>query len=373
MRDLVNKKSMFLFGPRSTGKTTLLQKQFSNNAIINLLKSSVYLPLASSPSMLSDLVREIRKDHETVIIDEIQKLPSLLDEVHHLIENDHVKFILTGSSARKLKRSGVNLLGGRAWQCLLHPLVYPEIDDFDLNRYLLYGGLPQVYSSSYPQEELDAYIHTYLKEEIQEEALVQQLVKFSRFFNTVSSTNTEQVNYSNISRDSGIPISTVRSYFSILEDTFTGFLLEPWQGSKKRKAVTTAKWYLFDVGVANYLRGITALSSQSSDFGKAFEHFIAMEIRANLSYQRKKEGMYFWRTHQGKEVDFIIGDHTAIEVKASFSINDKHLKSLRLLKDEGICTKYYVVSLDPNNRTTQDDIQIVHWETFLSRLWNTGL
>ena len=295
-----------------------------NSAIINLLTSSVYLPLASAPSMLAELVREIRKNHETVIIDEIQKLPSLLDEVHHLIEQDQVRFILTGSSARKLKRNSVNLLGGRAWQSLLHPLVYPEIDDFDLNRYLLYGGLPQVYSSSYPLEELDAYIHTYLKEEIQEEALVQQLAKFARFFKTVSSTNAEQVNYSNISRDAGIPISTVRSYFSILEDTFTGFLLEPWQGSKKRKAVSAAKWYLFDVGVANFLRGITALSPQSSDFGKAFEHFIAMEIRANLSYQRKKEGLYFWRTYQGKEVDFIIGDHTAIEVKASHSINDRH-------------------------------------------------
>lgn len=369
MDQLVLKKSFFLFGPRSTGKTTLLRTQFPDHKIINLLSSATFISLSENPSILLDIVREQLEDNLVVIIDEIQKLPELLDEIHNLIESMPVHFILTGSSARKLKRSGVNLLAGRAWQANLFPLVSNEIESFDISRFLKYGGLPQVYTSDFPEEELDAYINTYLKEEIQAEALVQNQVAFSRFLKVASFSNTEQLNYANISSDAGVPASTVRSYFSILEDTYTGFLIESWQDSKRRKAVATPKFYLFDTGVANFLRGNTKIQEESSEYGKAFEQFIAMELRAWLSYHRIKKTLRYWRTRTGTEVDFLIGNDMAIEVKSTRSVKDKHLKGLRALKEEGLMLQYLIVSFDEIDRQTEDGIRCIHWSTFLKLLW----
>jgi uncharacterized protein len=372
MRALSGKKSFFLFGSRSTGKTTLLNAQFPDREIINLLKSSTYLPLAANPSLLEDIVKEQLKTGSVVIIDEIQKLPILLDEVHNLIESTSARFILTGSSGRKLKRSGVNLLAGRAWEADLFPLISAEIPDFDFFRYLRYGGLPQVYSSGYPWEELGAYVDTYLREEINAEALVQNLPQFSRFLKTAAFSNTEQVNFANIANDSAVPVSTVRGYFEILADTFTGFLLESWRDSSKRKAVATPKFYFFDTGVANFLRGDDALPEGSAEFGKAFEQFIAMELRAWVSYNRNRMPLRYWRTRTGYEVDFLIGDDAAIEVKATRSVQDKHLKGLRALKEEGIFRRFFIVSLDTQNRETRDEIRCLHWSAFLDQLWKTG-
>jgi len=369
MAKLVSKKSFFLFGPRSTGKTTLLRTQFPEHKIINLLSSATFLSLAENPSKLQDIVREQSEDKQVVIIDEIQKLPELLDEIHNLIESMPVHFIMTGSSARKLKRSGVNLLAGRAWQANLFPLVSNEIDTFDINHYLKFGGLPQVYPSDFPEEELDAYINTYLKEEIQAEALVQNQVSFSRFLKVASFSNTEQLNYANIASDAGVPASTVRSYFSILEDTYIGFLLESWQESKRRKAVVTPKFYLFDTGVANFLRGNINMQEGSSEYGKAFEQFIAMELRAWIAYRRIKKTLRYWRTRSGTEVDFLIGDDMAVEVKATRSVHDKHLKGLRALKEEGIVQQYLLISFDEVDRQTADSIRCLHWSTFLKLLW----
>lgn len=372
IRGLSQKKSLFLFGPRSTGKTTLLRDQFGSDAIVNLLTSATYLPLAANPSRIADLSREIVRTSPVVVIDEIQKLPALLDEVHHLIETTKIRFVLTGSSARKLKRSGVNLLAGRAWQCDLFPLTSREIDDFDLDRYLKFGGLPQVYTSEYPEEELDAYVNTYLREEIQEEALVQNLTAFSRFLKAAGLSNAEQVNYANIANDSGVPASSVRSYFGILADTFTGFLLPSWRESKKRKAVATPKFYSFDVGVANFLRGSTDVRENTAEFGKAFEQFIAMELRSRISYRRERRELCYWRTQSGNEVDFLIGDDVAVEVKASRAVSDRHLKGLRALKEEGVFKRFYMVSFDQENRETPDGIRILHWSRFLSLLWSDG-
>jgi uncharacterized protein len=369
LHDLINKKSFFLFGPRSTGKTTLLREQFGSQSIINLLRSSTFLTLSENPSRLREIVNEMSNWGKTIIIDEVQKLPELLDEIHDLIETTDVRFILTGSSGRKLKRSGVNLLAGRAWQANLYPLTSAEIPDFSLNRYLLYGGLPQVYSSEYPVEELDAYVDTYLREEIKQEALVQNFIHFSRFLNVASTMNTEQLNYANVSRDTGVPVTSVRSYFDILSDTFVGFLLEPWRESKKRKAIATAKFYFFDVGVANYLKGIEVLHKKSTEFGIAFENFIAMELRSYISYRRIKKKLTYWRTRTGYEVDFLVGTSAAIEVKASEKITDKHLKGIRALAEEDIIEKNYVVSFDEVERLTDDGITILHWKTFLFRLW----
>ncbi len=373
MRELALRKSFFLFGPRSTGKTTLLRAQFSPPAIVNLLRSAEFLPLAENPSFLAERVREIRRDHPVVIIDEIQKLPALLDEVHHLIESEQATFILTGSSGRKLRRGGVNLLAGRAWQAELFPLVSAEIPDFDLDRYLRYGGLPQVYGARYPEEELDAYLATYLKEEVREEALVQNLAHFGRFLKVAALTNAEQLNYANVASAAGIPAATVRAWFEILGDTFLGFTLESWRESGKRKAAVAAKFYLFDVGVWNALRGAWSVDPGSSEYGKAFQHWVAMELRAWLSYSRSKLPLRFWRTYAGQEVDFIIADTLAIEVKATTRVGDKQCRGLRAFRDEAPGCELLLVSFDENDRTTEDGIRLLHWRRFAQLLWSGEL
>ena len=381
VKELAARKSLFLFGPRSTGKTTLLRAQFDARAIVNLLRSSEYLPLAENPSRLREIVAEGRADASTdppvVVIDEIQKLPALLDEVHDLIETEGLHFVLSGSSGRKLKRSGVNLLAGRAWQANLFPLTSAEIPEFNLGRYLLHGGLPQVYDSEYPEEELDAYVNTYLREEIRGEALVQNFVHFARFLNVAAVCNGQQLNFANVSRDTGVPATSVRSYFDILADTFIGFLVQPWRGSRRRKAVATAKFYFFDVGVANFLRGTVTLNRNSSEYGIAFEHFVAMELRSYLSYRRLRSELTYWRTQSGVEVDFLIGSaaaiEAAIEVKASARVSDRDLRGLRALADEGSTAARFLVSFDELDRRTDDGIRLLHWRTFLTDLWTDAL
>ncbi len=369
MVSLAKQKSFFLFGPRSTGKSWLLRHSFPQDLIIDLLSSSTYLRLAQNPSFLENLVRERAGTENPVVIDEIQKLPILLDEVHRLIENTGTRFILTGSSARKLRRGGVNLLAGRAWQANLFPLVYKEIPEFNIDRYLRYGGLPQVYGSANPEEELDAYVNTYLKEEIQEEALVQNLPKFSRFLKTASFCNTEQINFTNVANDAAMAASTVRSYFDLLRDTFTGFFIESWQGSKKRKAISTPKFYFFDTGLTNSLADSYLFSQESSEYGKAFEQFIAMELRAWISYRRNRLELFYWRTRAGTEVDFFIPGNFAVEVKVTKTVGDQHLKGLRTLKEENACRDYFLVSFDTNNYKTSDGIRCLNWKTFLDELW----
>ncbi|MBU0956294.1 MAG: ATP-binding protein [Spirochaetes bacterium] len=365
---LVGKKSFFLFGPRSTGKTTLVRQQFHAERIINLLRSSTYIPLSQEPGRLAELIRAMPEPGLPVVIDEIQKLPDLLDEVHDLIESTGLHFVLTGSSGRKLKSSGVNLLAGRAWQANLFPLCSAELGQFDLTAYLLHGGLPQVFGSEEPEEELDAYIHTYLKEEVMAESLVQNLAHFASFLRLAAISNGQQLNFANISRDSGIPASSVRAWFNILTDSFIGFMLEPWQ-SPKRKAVATAKFYFFDVGVANFLAGFHSLPRASAEFGVAFEHFIAMELRAWLSYRRIKETMWYWRTREGLEVDFIIGNSLAVEVKAAARVHAADLRGLRAVAEEAQFTKRVLVCMEDRSRITEDGILVQPWQDFLADLW----
>jgi len=327
------------------------------------------MPLAQNPERLEEFIQAMPYPELPVIIDEIQKLPHLLDEIHYLIESKGIHFVLTGSSGRKLKATGVNLLAGRAWQANLFPLCSAELGSVDLEQYLLYGGLPQVITSEDPLEELDAYINTYLREEIKAEALVQNLVHFSAFLRTAAVSNAQQINYSNISRDTGVPISSVRGWFEILKDSFLGFFLEPWH-SPKRKSVATAKFYFFDVGVANFLAGFHHLPRASTEFGTAFEHFIAMELRAYLSYRRLKVPLCYWRTRDGIEVDFIIGSDLAVEVKASNNIQKKDLQGLRTLAEEGQFKKRVLVCMEEQSRLTEDGILIQNWKEFLKNLWN---
>ena len=368
LASLLAKKSFFLFGPRATGKTSLIKKQLENCLIINLLRSDVFLQLSHKPWELEDIINTRENPNTLVIIDEVQKLPILLNEVHRLIEEKEITFLLTGSSARKLRKANVNLLAGRAWEAHLFSLTMHEIPQFNLNRYLMFGGLPAVYLSDNPKEELIAYVNTYLKEEIQAEALVRKIQAFAKFVQVAALTSGTMTNFSSLSSDVGIPSSTVREYYQILEDTLIGSLLPAWTKSKKRKAVSTAKFYLFDIGVKHQLAGINTLDSNSDLYGQAFEHFIAMELRAYLSYTRVHAPLSYWRSKHGYEVDFIIGDTIAIEVKTTKTVTSKHLKGLKALKEEAICKKYFLISFDKINRIT-DQIEIMHWEVFLKNLW----
>ena len=368
LADLLTRKSFFLFGPRATGKSTLIKQQLSETAtVIDLLDSRLYLRLLGSPH---DLESIIYSGHKTgiVVIDEIQRIPELLNEVHRLIENKKITFLLTGSSARKLRRGKANLLAGRVWESRMFPLTWKEITDFNLDRFLHYGGLPAVYLSNYPDEELDAYVNTYLKEEIMAEGLIRKLPPFSRFLRSIALANGEMINFTKLANDCQVPPSTVTEYVGLLEDTLVGFLLPAWTESRKRKAISTAKFYFFDPGVTHMLAGTQTLDRNSHLYGKSFEQFIGMEIRAYLSYRRKKRELAYWRSTHGYEVDFLIGTETAIEVKASQKVSGRDLMGLKVLKEENILKNYILVSQDPIN-TRDDNFQALYWEKFLDDLW----
>ena len=371
---LLSEKSHFLLGPRAIGKTSLIRSQLINSAIIiDLLRTDTYLLLQSKPWELENIIMaQISGEKKFVVIDEIQKIPHLLNEVHRLIEEKGITFLLTGSSARKLRKSGVNLLAGRAWHAELMPLTSQELKHLNLEKYLLYGGLPQVITSNNPEAELDAYVGIYLKEEIQAEAFVRKLQSFAAFLRIAALSNGTMLNFAKISSDIGVPASTVREYYKILEDTLLGYLLPAWNKTQKRKAISTAKFYFFDIGVCNAISGIKSINKESEQYGKAFEHFIAMELRAYIAYTRKKIPLSYWQSVYKYEVDFIFNDKIAIEVKSSSNITNKHLKGLKILQEENLCDKYFLVCFD-NNHRIDGNIEIIHWQTFLSKLWNHNI
>jgi predicted AAA+ superfamily ATPase len=307
-----------------------------------------------------------------VVIDEFQKIPQLLDEVHRLIEEKGIHFLLTGSSTRKLKRENANLLGGRARTQFFHPLVSCEIEEFDLFRYLRHGGLPMVYDSVEPMEDLLAYIDSFLREEIMMEAHVRNLPQFSRFLKTAASCNGELVNFSQVGSDAEIAPSTVREYFYLLQDTLMGFLIEPWRDSQKRKAVQTSKFYFFDVGIARALSGLNPIELKTDALGRAFEHWIAIELKAYLEIQRINKPLCFWRTVQQDEVDFVVPDDLALEVKASEKVREKMLRGLKKIKNEKKLKFHILVSLDPVQQEI-DGIRCMDWKLFLELLWSHQL
>lgn len=368
LKTLLEKKTFFLFGPRSTGKTYLIRHQLQDAIFIDLLKGEVFLRLLDHPSDIEALIGEDSGIHKVVVIDEVQKIPSILDEVHRLVESKGIRFLLTGSSARKLKRGHANLLAGRAWTANMFPLCWAEIENFDLERYLRYGGLPIVYQSEYPEEELDAYVQTYLKEEIAAEGLIRKLPPFARFLRVAALSNGQILNLTQIGSDCHVPPSTVREYYSILEDTLLGFFLEPWTQSQVRKAVQTGKFYFFDLGVVHTLSGTKVLDRNSNLYGASFEHFIGAELRAYLSYRRIKKTLSFWRSHHGYEVDFLVGDHAAIEVKSTRRVSPHDFKGLMALQEEGIFKEFYLVSQDDID-VIRNGVKVVYWERFLKKLW----
>lgn len=367
---LAKRKSFFLLGPRATGKSYLVREQLAGKAtVIDLLRSDVYLRLSAEPSLLESLIPGGRESSsKLVVVDEVQKIPALLDEVHRLIEERGVRFVLTGSSARKLKRGHANLLGGRAWTAQLFPLTYPEIPRFDLSRFLRYGGLPPVVLGDEPEEELHAYVRTYLHEEIQAEGFVRRLPAFSRFLTTAALTNGQMLNFAKIGNDVGMPAATVREHYFLLEDTLVGFLLPAWVKSKKRKAITTAKFYFFDTGVAHALAGTRLLERNSDLYGRSFEQWIGMELRAYLSYRRRHEELGYWRSVSDHEVDFIVGDHTAIEAKATRRIGNSDLRGLTALAEEKIVDRLLLVSED-TIEANRGPIRCLPWRKFVEELW----
>ena len=361
-------KSLFLFGPRQTGKSSLIANQIQDDVKLSwsLLNARIRRRCQADPGVLRDEI-ETRGIHDgLVIIDEIQKVPELLDEVHLLIEETDIRFLLTGSSARRLKEQGVNLLGGRAGKMNLHPFVWPEIREFKptLDRILKYGLLPSVFLSDSPDDVLDAYINVYLQEEIAGEGLVRQLPKFERFLEVAAITNAEEINYSNIASDVMMSRASITEWYGILYDTMIGF--------SKRKAVETERFYYFDVGLVRFLLGLGDIVDTQTEYGKLFETYIAEELSAYLDYNKRKERLSYWRTSKSSfEVDFAIGDEVAIETKTTKLVNEKKdLRGLRALKEEGIFKKYIIVSRDSICRTTDDGIILLPWNFFLDWLWD---
>ncbi|MBN1307314.1 MAG: ATP-binding protein [Chitinispirillaceae bacterium] len=367
-----------MWGSRQTGKTTLLKQLFPGARYYDLLLSEVYHKLLLHPGQIreeliaSDINGESRKF--PVIIDEIQKLPALLDEVHWLIENRRIRFVLCGSSARKLKRTPANLLGGRAVRYELFPLVFPEIDNFDIIRALNYGLLPRHYQSASPLRLLQSYVGDYLQQEITAESITRNIPAFGRFLEVAALGNGELLNYTNIAADCGVSAPTVKEYYRILEDTLIGTQVVPYRIRSKRRIIQAPKFYFFDIGIVGYLTRRGAVQEGSELFGRAFEHFIYLEILAHAAYSEKFYPITYWRTSSGFEVDFILGSHeVAVEVKSSQQIRPRHLSGMRAFREEFSPAKSIIVSMDDAPRTIEDNIEILPWRVFLEQLWGDEL
>lgn len=366
LKSLLEKKSHFLLGPRQTGKTFLIRHTLKGVKVYDLLDTSVYLALSRNPGRIA---QELTPQDRVVVIDEIQRLPILLNEVHRLIEDKGTLFLLTGSSARKLRRGGVNLLGGRARTKYMHPLTYRELGrGFDLSRALERGLIPSVYFSDDPQADLQAYAGLYLQQEIVAEGATRNVPAFSRFLRVAALCNGTIVNFTDVANDAQVPRTTVYEYFEILKDTLVLQELPAWQKSTKRKPLASSKYYFFDTGVVAALRG-QPVKLHTPGFGEAFETFLMHEL---TSYRDYISGMplSYWRSTSGFEVDFIIGDHTAVEVKAKENVAPQDLKPLLALAEEKKLKRYLLVSLESRPRKVES-VTILPYHQFLEALWSS--
>lgn len=376
--DLPEGQSAFLWGPRKSGKTTLLKRRFADSAYFDLLDSDLYLALLKRPALLREYVHALGPDEldKPIIIDEVQKIPLLLDEVHLLMEQESLSFILCGSSARKLVRGKANLLGGRAWRFLLYPLSIKEIPGFDLLRALDRGLLPSHYLSPNPHRSLDAYVKDYLNEEIRAEGLTRNLPAFGRFLDVVGFSVGQLVNYSNIARDVGVSSKTVREYFQILIDTYLAYMIEPMTHRTGRQSISaTPRFYMFDTGVANRLARRQLATLAGEEAGRSFENLVLMELQAYRSYSEQDFNIRFWRTKNGLEVDFILESKTlvAIEVKLSKQVDRVDIKGMLAFCEEFQPKRAMVVSIEPRKRLLKTEnhcpIEIIPFNGFIQDLW----
>ena len=364
--------SIFLFGGRQTGKTTILHQQFPNAIFYDLLDTSLKERLRRRPVLLYETLKD-KAAGTLVIIDEIPEVPELLNEVHRLIVERQLIFILCGSSARKLKRKGHNTLGGRALPVYLYPLVSAEIPNFDIDRAVTYGMIPSHYLAKNPHRLLSGYIDIYLKEEIKEEAIVRNLDAFHRFLEVAALTDGEIVNNNNIAQDCGVHATTVSSYFDILEDTLIGYRIPAFTKVMKRRLVQAPRFYYFDIGIANHLLHRKVLVRGTTEYGHAFEHLVIQELIAYLHYTHSEESLSYWRTYTGIEVDAVIGNaRVAIEIKSAEEIHNKHLKNLKTFSEEHPQSRLIIVSLDVFTRCI-GNIECLYVMDFFHLLWHEGL
>lgn len=359
------RKSLFLFGPRQTGKTTLVRRQLPRARVYDLLDSSVFLQLGQQPGRLGE---ELGPHDGVVVIDEVQRLPELLNEVHRLIEERGVRFVLTGSSARKLRRGGVNLLGGRARTRQLYPLTCRELGArFDLDRAIERGLLPSIYFSDDPVADLAAYAGTYLQQEIMAEGATRNVPAFSRFLKVAALCNASVVNFTQVASDAQVARTTVYEYFEILRDTLILHELPAWTASRTRKPLVSSKYYFFDVGVVSSLQG-RLVRRGTPEFGAAFESYLLHELICHRDYAGGS-AISHWRSASGYEVDFVLDDHTAIEVKGKANVAPRELRSLHALAEEKKVKRALCVSLEPRRREVAG-ITILPWREFLDALWD---
>lgn len=360
--------SVFLFGARQTGKSTFLEMQFPGAIYIDLLDARIRRRMHAQPELLYQMLQD-QPEGSIVVIDEIPEVPELLNEVHRLIQKRSLRFVLCGSSARKLKRKGNNTLGGRALPCYFYPFVSAEIENLDLNKALLYGMLPPHYLSSRPERLLAAYIDVYLREEIKEEALVRNLDSFQRFLEVAATANGEIVNYTSIAGDCQVSAKTVKEYFEILVDTLVGYCIPAYTKTVKRKVVQAPKFYYFDVGVYNHLMNRTSLAPGTPEYGHCFEHFVMQELVAYVGYTHKTKKLSYWHTYNGKEIDAVIGEaEIGIEIKSTEEIQHKHLSNFKDYTEEYPNSRCIVVSRDPISRRI-GNIEVLYVFDFLHKLW----
>ena len=365
----VGQETFFLWGPRQTGKTTLLREVYPTAVWVDLLKADEYRRYLERPEVLREELA-VQPAVGQVVIDEIQKVPALLDEVHWLHEHRKVRFALCGSSARKVRRGAANLLGGRALRYELHGVTAAELGNaFDLERLLNHGYLPALFGADRPERRLASYVGDYLKEEVAAEGLVRNLPVFSAFLSAAALSDGDLVNFANIARGCGVSGPTVKGHFGILEDTLLGRWLPAFTRRPKRRVVGAPKFYFSDVGVVNHLAKRGRLVAGGELFGKAFENWVFHELTAANAYRERPVELSYWRLASGIEVDFIIGDlRVGLEAKATRKVTDDHLRGLRHLRQDHPHVTLAIVCLEPRHRRTADGIDILPVATFVARL-----
>ncbi len=366
IENILKRRSILLLGPRRTGKSYYITNQLRPNKCYNLLEADTFRKLSANPELIR---QSLQKSDKIVAVDEIQKLPSLMDEIHTMIESTKTKFILTGSSARKLSKNHTSLMAGRARRIHFHPLSFKEFPSQSLKNRLLYGSLPAIVQSKEPYNDLSDYAGMYLQEEVMAEAYVRKIENFSRFLEFAGLSSGQLLNFEKIARDAQVPARTIREYYTLLEDTLLGEILPPLTMKGKRKAVAASKFYLFDTGVLNALVGRKDLHDKGSDFGTLFEHYIFHELIIYRDNHTTDASLSFWRIEEECEVDFIVNQEIAIEVKSTNLIQKNHLKGMTKFSEEFKCKRRIIVSRDTDRRKVSN-IELIPYKDFLTELWN---